>query len=94
MSDQVNDAMRADTLREMNHGPEMYDFGFWNRKLSSFAQEREIPVLDLAPGFATAIANERLYFENDTHVNERGHVLIAELIQEFLEANELLRGAP
>ena len=50
--------------------------------------ETGIPYLDLVPAFREhASKGERLFFEIDTHPNERGYALIGELVTAHLQAN-------
>jgi hypothetical protein len=49
--------------------------------------QRGIPYLDLAPHFCEqATAEHRLFFETDGHPNQRGNVLVAEVVLSHLRA--------
>lgn len=81
---QVNEYMRTITMQEWNYSNEDYDFQQWNQKLASFCSDNQIELIDPIQGFSKVIKHERLYFKNDTHLNENGHRLLAQSIQDFV----------
>lgn len=87
---QINTSLREKSLQQLHAYEKDYDFEQWNRKLADFCAEKDIALLDLISGLSKAIQHERLYFKNDIHLNERGHQLIGEFIQEYLRDHHML----
>lgn len=63
-----------------------YDIGFPQAYLQVFARDRGIPYLDLLPLLREHVArtNQQLYWQGDIHFNERGHMLVGNLIGDWL----------
>jgi lysophospholipase L1-like esterase len=65
---------------------ESYDSSFIvdqpQKRLIEFAESRNIPYLDLLPGFIET--NETYHFENDIHLTEKGHEFVAEQILNWI----------
>ena len=87
---QINIPLRKKSLQQLNAREVDYDFEQWNRKFFEFGANNDMLILDLTPGLANAIEHERLYFKNDIHLNQRGHQLIGEYIQDFLVEHHML----
>ena len=49
-------------------------------QLGRYCASRDIPFLDLTPGLRARASFQLLYYENDTHLNQAGHDLVAELL--------------
>jgi hypothetical protein len=57
-------------------------------RLRNYCENNGIAYLDLTPGFRDRAFNSLLYYENDTHFNEQGHELAAQIIA--LELDRLM----
>ena len=55
-----------------------------HRELAAWAAPRQVPLLDLLPGFQEHPREERLFFYPDSHLNPRGHAVIAEALAWWL----------
>ncbi|HXV44914.1 MAG TPA: hypothetical protein VEC96_17755, partial [Anaerolineae bacterium] len=89
-NERVNEyAKRYDLLQA---GLDVWDISAPNHAIADFTMERDIPTLDLTPGFqAYAQTHDGLlYFEKDIHFNEKGHQLAANLICDWLVEQELI----
>jgi len=58
--------------------------------LTEYFEKNHIPFLDLTTGMKARASERLLYYENDTHFNQAGHDLVAELIAD--EINRLWPG--
>lgn len=52
-----------------------------SQRLAEYCRARGVAYLDLAPGFSRTAEEGLLYYPNDTHLNQAGHDLSAELIR-------------
>ncbi|MBI1879929.1 MAG: hypothetical protein HYR94_17195 [Chloroflexi bacterium] len=97
---QIHQEIYNQEVAKLNH---QYDdllengLGFWdidapNKAMRQFMAEQAIPTLDLLPGFqAYAQAHaDLLYFREDTHFNEKGHQLAAQLMCNWLVDQKLV----
>lgn len=103
---QVDPDARTEMLKILAQRPEfshfnetMFDPNLPQSILGPFCQEYGIPCYDLTPGFRTELdahPEHALYREYDTHWNERGNALAAELeagfLKEALEKNSRTDG--
>jgi lysophospholipase L1-like esterase len=89
-NERVNEyAKRYDLLQA---GLDVWDISAPNQAIADLMIERDIPTLDLMPGFQTYAQTHDglLYFEKDIHFNEKGHQLAANLICDWLVEQELI----
>jgi lysophospholipase L1-like esterase len=91
-------AIAAIPTREQVHarraaGPD-FDIAFPQIYLQVFARERGIPYLDLLPDLRDHVrrTNQPLYVAQDTHLNNRGHALVGDLLAEWFRC--CVRGQP
>ena len=55
-------------------------------RMKEFAAREQIRCIDLLPGFKTAPDTAALYWENDDHLSEMGHILAFKTLREqFLD---------
>ena len=66
-----------------------------NRLMRRFCAEAGIPFLDTTDGLEGAVAaGENMYFPDDSHLNEQGEAVVAQLLAEFLRTRTALTGPP
>lgn len=70
--------------------PDNYDLMKPNRWLLEYGQYAGIPMLDLLPTFRSVAETQPLYFEEDRHWTDAGHLLAAEALHRFLHDQQLL----
>jgi hypothetical protein len=68
------------------------DYNKPQRLVTAFCRDNKIPVIDLLPGFESALADYNgkaspFYFPYDGHLNPKGHRLVAELVYEGIMQN-------
>ena len=83
---QVNPQLRAEILASLNQSDADYDLGRPQRRLREFLDAAGILHLDLLPDFRDISRHEVLYIPEDTHWNDRGNELAAQLLAEHLAA--------
>ena len=71
------------TKRDLHGLVGEFDMRKPNRQLAGFTVRYDISFLDLYPSFKEAAGETKLYFR-DSHWNEQGHALAAELISDYL----------
>ena len=66
---------------------EHYDIDLPQAYVRLFARERNIPFLDLLPPLRAYVAetNENLFVRGDTHLNNKGHLLVGEYLGEWFD---------
>jgi hypothetical protein len=83
---QVDEAVRRQVLARLGENPPAYDFEGPQRRLTTFAWDRAVPVLDLLPVLREAHTLEgRQYLPNDTHWNEKGNRTAGRALARVLE---------
>ena len=81
---QVSLELRLLLAKEYGMNMDFYDFGKPQRMIASHLRESKIAVLDLLPSFRDAAKNKTLYTKQNTHWNEAGNLLAAEIIWPYL----------
>jgi len=71
------------TKRELHGLVGEFDRRKPSRELARLAAQHDIPFVDLSGPFAEAAEEQRLYFR-DSHWNERGHALAAQVVGDYL----------
>lgn len=92
---QVDQEIREAVLtRYKNIEENNMDLSQPNNLIVNFCRAHHINCLDMLRNFQEKAKNERLYTLRDTHWNEAGNRLAADLIFEYLEENQLLPPRP
>jgi hypothetical protein len=92
---QVDQATREAVLtRYKNIEEKNMDLSQPNNLIVNFCRAHNINCLDMLRNFQEKGKNERLYILRDTHWNEAGNRLAADLIFEYLEENQLVPHRP
>jgi hypothetical protein len=87
---QVEDSLREQLQQTYNLNLENYDFTRPQKFLTDYCIDKGILCLDLLPSFRGIGSKGGLYFIRDTHYNEAGNALAANLIANFLYKHELV----
>ncbi len=92
---EVDEEIRQITLQAVDN-PESFCFqeAPGHARLAGILAEQDIPFIDLLPFFREHNNSERLYWWTDHHWNPAGHILAAEEVSRYLEANEWLGKSP
>ena len=92
---QVEPALAAEIVRTFELDPEAYDLALPQKFLHSYAASREVPLIDLTAAFRERGREGGLFLPRDTHYNDAGNELAAEVIVDALEPllARLLTGA-
>jgi lysophospholipase L1-like esterase len=77
---QVDDALRKRVLKRFNDKATAYELDQPQQAIIKFARSRQIPVVDMLSNFRAAGRKEQLYLPLNTHWNEAGNRLAAELL--------------
>lgn len=92
---QVDQALRQAVFTKYHHIAEKnYDLSHPNNLIVNFGRAHEIPCLDMLGQFQEQGKTRRLYLLRDSHWNEAGNRLAADLIFEYLEKNQLVPSQP
>ncbi|MBU4233348.1 MAG: hypothetical protein L6277_05205 [Desulfobacterales bacterium] len=92
---QVDQALRQAVLTKYNHiAEENLDLSYPDNLIVNFCRTHNINCLDLLGQFQEQGKTRRLYILRDSHWNEAGNRLAADLIFEYLEKNQLLPPRP
>jgi hypothetical protein len=92
---QVDQALREAVLTKYNHiAAENLDLTYPDNLVMNFCRTHDIHCLDLLGQFQEQGKTRQLYSLNDSHWNEAGNRLAADLIFEYLEKNQLLPPRP
>ena len=70
--------------RRWNLNPDDFDLDLHNRRVTKYCRTHGINFLDLTSPFRDAARKQNMYLPNDGHPNQLGHVLAAQVLQEFL----------
>jgi hypothetical protein len=77
---QVNPVLLAKLMQKYRLKPEDYDLRCAQNLLINFCARQQIPVVDLLPDFQTAGRSQELYIFQDSHWNDQGNELAADLL--------------
>jgi len=92
---QVDQEIREAVLnRYKNIAEKNMDLSHPNNLIVNFCRAHNIHCLDMLRNFQEKGKNERLYSLRDTHWNEAGNRLGADLIFEYLKKNQILPPRP
>jgi hypothetical protein len=81
---QVSKELRASLARAYGMDMGDYDFKAPQKYITAELRKNGITVVDLLPAFEAAAQNDVLYLKQDTHWNEAGNLLAAEIIWDAL----------
>jgi hypothetical protein len=88
---QVDQALRDAVLNKYQHiAPENLDLSYPDNLIVNFCRSHNINCLDMLGQFQEEGKTRQLYMLRDSHWNEAGNRLAADLIFEYLEKNQLL----
>ena len=90
---QVEADLRNEIFKRYNLKEDSIDLAFPDEMLAGFFNQHGIYFVDILEGFQRASDLEELYLLRDTHWNEEGNRLAAELIFAYLSREILLTGA-
>jgi len=82
---QVEPALAAEIVSTFELDPEAYDLMLPQKFLHSYAASRKVPLIDLTPAFRERGREGGLFLPRDTHYNDAGNELAAEVIADALE---------
>jgi hypothetical protein len=88
---QVDEDLRAQVLEKYQIPPDSLDLEYPNALITDFCRQNQIHCLDLLPPFQEKEKTTQLYRLRDTHWNEAGNRLAAELIFNYLEDQKLIK---
>ena len=54
----------------------------------------QLPRIDLLPALRAALPGPDLFFQQTVHLTPRGHVVVAEALDRFIQEQRLLPGSP
>lgn len=93
---QVSDATFAQFARRVTGTASGLQLDRPQRVLGRLADDLDIPVIDLLPGFRawTSSGGSGLYMQQDGHWNERGHRLAAEIVAREMIARHFIPPCP
>ena len=92
---QVDQALREAVLTKYKHiAAENLDLSYPDNLIVNFCRTHDIHCLDLLGQFQEQGKTRQLYSLNDSHWNEAGNRLAADLIFQYLEKNQLLSPRP
>lgn len=90
---QVSPQLCRSLLRQADWQPQQLDLELPQRRLAMYADQRELPVLDLLPHFRAATAS--CYCRHDSRWNDQGNSLAAEVVGQWVRRRYAnLVGAP
>ncbi len=82
---QVEPALADRVIREYDLAAEDYDLDLPQKFLRAYAESRRVSLVDLTPAFRRSGAEGGLYRLRDTHYNDAGNLLAAEVVADRLE---------
>jgi hypothetical protein len=82
---QVEPALAAEIVETFDLDPEAYDLALPQKFLHAYAADRDMPLVDLTAAFREQGSEGGLYLSRDTHYNDAGNRLAAEVLAEALE---------
>lgn len=82
---QVYDELLEKVLQRFDLKREDYDIELLQKRLTAFLEENDIPFVDLLPRFREEGKNRDLYKLRDSHWNEDGNLLAAEVLYPAIE---------
>jgi hypothetical protein len=88
---QVDEDLRAQVLEKYQIPADSLDLEYPNTLITDFCRQNQIHCLDLLPPFQEKEKTTQLYRLRDTHWNEAGNRLAAELIFNYLEDHKLIK---
>jgi hypothetical protein len=92
---QVDQALRQAVFTKYQHIAEKnYDLSHPNNLIVNFCRTQDIHCLDMLGQFQEQWKTKQLYILRDSHWNEAGNRLAADLLFEYLEKNQLLPPRP
>jgi hypothetical protein len=92
---QVDQELRKAVLTKYKHiAAENLDLGYPDNLIVNFCRTHNINCLDMLGPFQEQGKTRQLYMLRDSHWNEAGNRLAAELIFEYVEKNQLLPPRP
>lgn len=81
---QLNQGLRTTLLRRCGMTPEQVDVELPQRRLAGFAQQREVPLVDLLPHLR--LCRQAVYKRHQTELSDRGNIVAASAIGGWLES--------
>ena len=87
---QVDTQLIKNIIKMYGLAPNSIDLSFPNQLVGKFLQQNHIHCLDMVPGFQEQSRSTALYRINDTHWNEEGNKLSAEMILSFLRQHRMV----
>jgi hypothetical protein len=81
---QVNEQLRSQIFENFGLEKDLYDIEFMQNLLAEYLEAHQIPYLDLLDAFRSQGKNESLYLCRNTHWNQAGNELAANLIFQYL----------
>ena len=87
---QVDTQLMKKIIEIYGLAPNSIELSFPNQLMSNFLQQNHIHCLDMLPEFQKQGRSTELYRINDTHWNEAGNKLAAELIFSFLRQHRMV----
>jgi hypothetical protein len=88
---QVEENLRGEILNKYKLAYDSLDLEYPNHRLSDFCKENNIHCVDLLGPFRDQGKSGGLYALRNTHLNEAGNRLAAELIFKYLEDHKLIK---
>jgi hypothetical protein len=88
---QVDEDLRAQVLEKYQIPADSLDLEYPNALITDFCRQNQIHCLDLLPPFQEKKKTTQLYRLRDTHWNEAGNRLAAELIFNYLKEQKLIK---
>jgi hypothetical protein len=82
---QVEPELAREIMETYGLDAEEYEIDLPQQYLRAYAASRRLPVVDLTPAFREEGGRGGLYLPQDTHYNDRGNELAAEVLAETLE---------
>jgi hypothetical protein len=87
---QVDTQLIKNIIKMYGLAPNSIDLSFPNQLVGKFLQQNHIHCLDMVPEFQEQSRSTALYRINDTHWNEAGNKLAAEMILNFLRQHRMV----
>lgn len=81
---QLNQGLRTTLVRRCGMTPEQVDVDLPQRRLAGYAQQREVPLVDLLPHLR--LCRQAVYARHQTELSDRGNIVAASAIGGWLES--------
>ena len=81
---QVNERLAQDVFTKLKLNRNDYQLDLTQRVLKEFLKSQDIPYIDMLPRFKQVSEEKSLYIFRDTHWNEAGNQLAADILYEYL----------